>query len=246
MLIHKDIDLVNFLLRLYPPSFDIYIHIDKKSSIEKKDVITLSNIVWIGKEMNIEWASYEMIEIELRLLKEAYMHDYDYYHLVSGQCLCLRTHQEIDEIIFKNGRKSFVEKRFEVTDGKLYDKFMLGSQWWSLNKKTVHWIFSHWNKVQELDREYTKSIRVKDEMIFQTLLYNNVSEMLVNNNLRYIKFFASVHPQMVGIDKYDMLMDGGYVFTRKVDFENSKELIDKVAQRLLTKNRMNRLLYSGT
>ena len=114
---------MNFLLRLYPPSFDIYIHIDKKSSIEKKDVITLSNIVWIGKEMNIEWASYEMIEIELRLLKEAYMHDYDYYHLVSGQCLCLRTHQEIDEIIFKNGRKSFVEKRFEVTDGKLYDKF---------------------------------------------------------------------------------------------------------------------------
>ena len=185
--------------------------------------------------MNIEWASYEMVEIELRLLKEAYIHDYDYYHLVSGQCLCLRTQQEIDEIIFKNGRKSFVEKRFEVTDGKLYDKFMLGSQWWSLNKETVHWIFSHWDKVQELNRDYTKSIRVKDEMIFQTLLYNNVHEMLVNNNLRYIKFFASVHPQMVGIDKYDMLMDGEYVFTRKVDFENSKELINKVAQRLLIK-----------
>ena len=232
MLLHKDVKLANRLLKLYPKTFDIYIHIDKKSDIEQKDIVRLSNVVWIGKEIEVKWQSYEMVEAELRLLQEAHKQSYDYYHLISGQCLCLRTAEEFDDIICKYDGRSFVEKRFEMTDGKSYDKFMLGSQWWSLSKQTVYWIFEHWDKVQELDREYTKPIIAKDEMFFQTLLYNNVPKLLVNDNLRYINFFASVHPLLVGIDKYEMLMNGDFLFTRKVDFHSSLELIDEVEQRL--------------
>ena len=41
MLLHKDVKLANRLLKLYPKTFDIYIHIDKKSDIERKDIVRL-------------------------------------------------------------------------------------------------------------------------------------------------------------------------------------------------------------
>lgn len=233
MLIHKDIELVNTLLPLYPNSWDIYIHIDKKSNITFKNIVRLSNVVWIEKQIDVGWQTYEMVDAELLLLKSAYPYHYDYYHLVSGQCLPLRTEKEVDNIISHDYGKSFINRVFETHDGRLYDKFIFGSQWWSLSKQTVNWIFDNYHKVEELDRNYTKHLISKDEFIFQTLLYNNVPEMLVNDNLRYIKFFASVHPQMVGIDKYDMLMNGRFILTRKVDFESSKELINRIEQRLL-------------
>ena len=84
MLLHKDVKLANRLLKLYPKTFDIYIHIDKKSDIEQKDIVRLSNVVWIGKEIEVKWQSYEMVEAELRLLQEAHKQGYDYYHLISG------------------------------------------------------------------------------------------------------------------------------------------------------------------
>lgn len=233
MLIHKDIELVNLLLKLYPTTWDIYIHIDKKSSITHKDIVKLSNVVWIGKFIDVGWQTYEMIDAELLLLKTAYSHDYDYYHLVSGQCLPLRNEHEIYNIIERYDGKSFINRIFETMDGRLYDRFIFGSQWWSLSKQTVDWIFNNYHKVEELDREYTKQYVSKDEFIFQTLLYNNIPEMLVNDNLRYIKFFASVHPLIVDMDKYDILMNGNYIFTRKIEYEHSKELIDTVSKHLL-------------
>lgn len=233
MLIHKDVELVNALLPLYPNSWDIYIHIDKKSNITFKNIVRLSNVVWIGKQIDVGWQTYEMVDAELLLLRTAYKQQYDYYHLVSGQCLPLRTENEIDNIISQYKGKSFINKVFETRDGRKFEKFYFGSQWWSLSRETVDWIFNNYHRVEELDREYTKHLISKDEFIFQTLLYNDVPEMLVNDNLRYIKFFASVHPQIVGIDKYDILMTSRFILTRKVDFENSKELINTVKQRLL-------------
>lgn len=77
---------------------DIYIHIDKKSegySIEKiKKCIVKSNVFFV-KPIKVSWGGDSMIRAELKLLSEASKRQYQYYHLISGLDLPIKTQEDI-------------------------------------------------------------------------------------------------------------------------------------------------------
>ena len=136
--------------------------------MNEKILYDFSNVVWIGKEIEVKWQSYEMVEAELRLLQEAHKQGYDYYHLISGQCLCLRTAEEFDDIICKYDGRSFVEKRFEMTDREtirqIYVRFSMVV---TIKTNSILDFLNIGTRCKELDREYTKPIIAKDEMFFR-------------------------------------------------------------------------------
>lgn len=89
---------------------DFYLHIDKKVKSDLsylKDIAKKSNIYFIDS-INVQWGNFSQIECELRLLEAATKNKYDYYHLLSGVDMPIKTINEIDSFFETNKGKEFV------------------------------------------------------------------------------------------------------------------------------------------
>lgn len=93
---------------------DIYIHIDQKVSdavrIFKEMLLpkVKKSKVFFVNQHNIMWGGESQIETELELLKAAIKRKYDYYHLLSGMDLPIKTQKEIQEFFENNKGKEFI------------------------------------------------------------------------------------------------------------------------------------------
>lgn len=102
---------------------DIFIHIDKKvNSFSETDItksVTKSNIYFIDR-INVTWGSISQIECELKLLKNSIKGDYDYYHLISGQDLPIKSQNYIHHFFDSNNGKEFI--RFQSDKFNFYER----------------------------------------------------------------------------------------------------------------------------
>jgi len=88
---------------------DIYLLLDKKSSILDDDIIdTKYSKLYFVKRINIQWGSFSQIRAEMALFREASKVGYDYYHLISGQDLLIKKHDYFDSFFEKNNGKNFI------------------------------------------------------------------------------------------------------------------------------------------
>jgi len=90
---------------------DIYIHIDAKAkSIPKEEIIKAAHIssVEIFCEYKVYWGSYELVQTELLLFKEAEKKHYDYYHLLSGADLPIKSQTIINSFFEEHKGCEFV------------------------------------------------------------------------------------------------------------------------------------------
>lgn len=90
---------------------DIYVHIDKKSkSFSEKDFSNLTSEakVYFFQEYEVFWGGFSQVQVELFLFEKAYQQKYDYYHLISGADLPLKSNLEIDAFFEKNQGKEFM------------------------------------------------------------------------------------------------------------------------------------------
>lgn len=83
MTAYKDVEQINRFINLAPKNFDFYVHLDKKSTIDKS---ALSARAKVFSVYNIFWG-VEHLKAFLFLLKEAYSSgkEYDFFHLCTGQ-----------------------------------------------------------------------------------------------------------------------------------------------------------------
>ena len=99
---------------------DIYIHIDKKVKNyprESLEEAAKTSSVKIYQEYKVYWGSYELVQTELFLFEEAHRKKYDYYHLISGMDLPLKSQDEIQSFFEENRGCEFIH--FD-TDERLY------------------------------------------------------------------------------------------------------------------------------
>ena len=101
-----------FLLKqLDDANNDIFIHIDAKVKnpplTELKNMVKYSNVEII-QEYKVYWGSLELVKVEFLLLKMALSGNYDYYHLLSGMDMLIKTKEEISEFFTKNNGKEFI------------------------------------------------------------------------------------------------------------------------------------------
>lgn len=90
---------------------DIYIHIDKKSKdfIEEEfSSITRKSRLFIFQEFEVFWGGYSQVQVEMFLFEKAHALQYDYYHLISGADLPLKSNKEIDMFFEQNQGKEFI------------------------------------------------------------------------------------------------------------------------------------------
>lgn len=124
-------------------SHDIYIHIDKKSdSFIEEDFLSVVNHskIYFFQEYKVYWGGVSQIEVELFLFEMAHKKKYDYYHLISGADLPLKSNCEINAFFEKNKGKEFI----------LYDNEKL------LNDPEISRRTKYYHFLQNYRRRYTQ------------------------------------------------------------------------------------------
>lgn len=103
---------------------DVFLHIDKKTKdfpLEScRKILTESTLINV-QNVRVFWGGYSQIQSEMALLKAAVHHQkYQYYHLLSGSDLPLKSQDEIHDFFDKNQGKEFI--RFESEKFKHPDR----------------------------------------------------------------------------------------------------------------------------
>lgn len=96
------------------PQNDIYLHVDKRATAFQPDEIKVihSNLVLVDR-IRVNWGGHSQIECEVNLLKASVQNHYEYYHLISGVDLPLKTQAEIHSFFDKVFPSNFI--RFDST-----------------------------------------------------------------------------------------------------------------------------------
>lgn len=109
---HNQFELLKLLLKcLDHPQNDFYIHIDKKVKTvdfeDIKSVVKYSGLTFTDR-VSIRWGGFSQVESELVLMKSAIKGRYDYYHLLSGVDLPLKTSEQILRFFEENNGTEFI------------------------------------------------------------------------------------------------------------------------------------------
>lgn len=92
---------------------DLFLHIDSKTgsydSEALRKVVVKGRLFILDRRICVNWGGYSMIEAELLLLQTAIDTDqYEYYHLLSGKDMPLKTQEEIHLFFEENKGKEFL------------------------------------------------------------------------------------------------------------------------------------------
>ena len=87
---------------------DVYIHIDKKSSLEAFVHLESDNIFFIEERVEVFWGEFSIVEATLNLLKVAVEKKYDYYTLLSGSDILVQTPESLVNFLRKNKGSEFI------------------------------------------------------------------------------------------------------------------------------------------
>lgn len=122
----------------------IYIHVDKKAkefdeqSIQNK--VKRATIHFIERK-KIYWGGYSIIDAELRLFDSAFEKGYDYYHLMSGQDMLIKSLDYVDSFMEQHKECEFLDCDTEEQISSYMDKKILEErfQYYCLFRDTNVW-----------------------------------------------------------------------------------------------------------
>lgn len=115
ILAHNNFEILKKLLILIDDERnDIFIHFDKKiGEIDTNyfsDCIKKANIYFIKDRIDVKWGHISFVKAEFNLFKTAYQNNskYEYYHLISGVDLPIKTQNYIHDFFTRNKGKEFI------------------------------------------------------------------------------------------------------------------------------------------
>ena len=133
---HNKFDQLQILLNLLDdPRNDIYLHIDKKCSGFNPESISLQQAkLFVVDPISVTWGSDTLVACELVLFHAAAPGHYQYYHLLSGMDLPLKTQDEIHGFFQANAGKNFMEFDPKANENK---QFFSRTQYYHLFQNVI-------------------------------------------------------------------------------------------------------------
>ena len=113
ILAHNSINnLKNLLLSINFKDCDVFIHIDSKwKDFDVKEILALNlscKVIVLDKRLNVKWGGVSLIKAKMLLFEVAVKNDYNYYHLISGQDICIKTEKQFCEFFSNHNGKNFI------------------------------------------------------------------------------------------------------------------------------------------
>ena len=122
---------------------DIYLHIDLKSRNVPTFTTKRAGLIMTDR-INVMWGGYSQIACELALMEAAGQHHYEYYHLLSGIDLPLKTQDQIHAFFRENGGKEYID----------FDEEACASRSFRIRTRYYHWLQNYagssprtWNRI---------------------------------------------------------------------------------------------------
>lgn len=108
---HNELELLKNLISILDDERnDIFIHFDAKLKEIPELSVKKSRLYILQKRINVCWADFSVVEVELALLRTAFSNNhYVYYHLLSGVDLPLKNQDYIHSFFDKNAGKEFID-----------------------------------------------------------------------------------------------------------------------------------------
>src|SRR5690606_4347377 len=98
-------DQLSILINHLQPDFDVYVQIDKKSSLEVKELPEHKNIFYF-KEIEVYWGHVSQVYNMKFILEKAFKKGYERYCIISGDDLPIKSNHHIKE--FFNTHKRYI------------------------------------------------------------------------------------------------------------------------------------------
>ena len=205
---HNDFYVLERLVKMLDhENNDIYIHIDKKSEYDVKNVSNLveKSKLFFVKRIPIYWGDYSQVECEMTLLKESIIGKYDYYHILSGCDLPIKKQEYIQKFFEKHKGKEFVHFSSEILD--------------DVQKEWVELYFLFQKQIACSKNKYLKlffKLINKILLIFQKLIKVNK----VNGELKLMKganWVSITHEFAKYIISKETLIEENFKFSRSPD-----------------------------
>lgn len=202
---HNNFYILEKLLRLLDDERnDIYIHIDKKVREFNfkyfQNICNKSNIKFI-KRMKVYWGGYSQVQCELNLLEEALKNNYEYYHLISGVDLPIKTQSYIHDYFNKNKGTEFIRFMESGWDYNRVSKVHLINDYCKTNNKFLELTYMIFNKIankfinkDNYDRSKKFNYEFKKGDNWFSITHECAEYILSNKNLIRNMFKYSVCP----------------------------------------------------
>lgn len=201
--------LIKLLELLDDKDNEIYLHIDQKVyeefDIEQIKKAVDKSILHIYSKYAVWWGNISLTECQMFLLQEAVQNYHDYYHLISGSDLPLKTNEEIQKFFIAHKGKQLVHFESDSFCMKensrlffLFEKYVRQKKLEKLNKWCLNiqrrigvqrhfYCGSEWFSItHDLAKEYANAAkkmlrkvrytRCSDELILQTYLRTTKKE----------------------------------------------------------------------
>lgn len=112
ILIHQDSLVLERLIQLLDDEKnDFYIHIDRHGGdVDEKKLSSLAvkSKIFVYKKYKVYWGTNSITNAELYLLRQAVKGHYDYYHVLSGADLPIKSKEQIQQFFEENNGKEFI------------------------------------------------------------------------------------------------------------------------------------------
>lgn len=122
ILVHKNpIQVERMLKRMYHPSFDFYIHVDKKVDIKPFTYLkSLKNVYFIKDRVRIIWGGHSLIQAGLNGIRQICksQEHYNFINFLSGQDYPIKPIEEIAAFFQNSVGKEFLQYKDIVKDWK--------------------------------------------------------------------------------------------------------------------------------
>lgn len=192
---YKDFCQLKKLVQEFDSSFNIYIHVDKKSVFTasiKKDLINISNVHYVSQDYKVNWGGLNHLKSYLKLCDIALENkDNGYFHLITGQDFPIQSNNYFKKLS-KEGKNYLSSFKMPASGWKgggmdrveqynLYDIFDA--------KKSDKWIYLF--KRLQLRIKFKRNI---DTSLGQ-LYGGNTYWSLTREALQYVITYTNEHPK---------------------------------------------------
>jgi hypothetical protein len=132
--------------------------------------------------------------------------------------------------LYFGGRPRKILRRFDLPHQKFLKNHKLfgGSAWWCLSRDCAEYMNGYLDQDGDFIK-FWKYVRIPDESFFQTALLNShLRDQLINDNLRYIVWVTTPHPEILDKRHFNQLVSSDKLFARKFDITVDAEILDMI------------------
>lgn len=189
---HNEPEILNVLMdKLSHIDGQMFVHIDKKVKGQMFDslsrMVSLHHGILLAKRVNVVWGDYSQIACELALYQKAVRGGFDYYHMLSGVDLPIKSATYISEFFEQQKGQEFFEvacDQYNVED--IYRKTNLYHLFQRYNRSKIGNVIQRF-KIKKFSEHIQKSIGVSRCKRDEQRLYKGGNWMsLTDSAVRYL------------------------------------------------------------